>query len=314
MKTNQAGRWGLVALAIGSIAYTSLASVRARRKSKSFLSKFVKPEFEVTRTNQAIFEQNPLVPAGWAFGVIWPLIYAGLTKLMVHQALDSQTYNLRYHRARPWWVAGWGLNALFGYFFAKDDTGSLIASDLTTKANLVTALGAYKALEIDKASVPFPENLLRIAASLYVGWLTTASIVGTPNTLLALDAWDSDDDRDIPLAAGIVGAAAGAGYGLARNLNDPWILPPFVVGFSGIAARQWDQEPLIGRTAAAMAGLYVGLLTYWLPKGTFRPYQKAVVNDAVWLDEFRESWKNRIKPYLSAQMLQGWRYLKKAAR
>lgn len=225
---------------------------------------------------QTVFDRNLLVPAGWAFGVVWSTVYAGLGALLLHQALPAQVNNPRYQKALPWWWASWTLNALFGRYFSDNHPSSIVISDIITKINLPVALALHQRLEIGKTDVPAPEKYLRIPVSLYAGWLTNATIVGTPDLLLTTGVWKRDNHRDVPLSAGILSAAAGAGYVVARQLNDPWYMVPFVAGFGGIATRQWTKQPIIGRTAVGLALAYVGLLAYWLPKGTFDAYQNVV--------------------------------------
>lgn len=283
MKKTSIWRIATVAVAVGSIIYTTVTSSRSR-KSKSAEANDVPAgsefEYDVPTAYQDVFEQNMIVPAGWTFGVVWSTIYTGLTALLVHQALPSQEENPRYQKALPWWWTSWALNALFGKFFAQNDPQSIVISDLTTKFTLPATLGLHQSLGIGQVDVPAPEKYLRIPVSLYAGWVTAATVLGTPNTILTLGAWKPDEERDEPISAGILTATAGAGYVIANRLNDPWYMLPFVAGFSGIASRQWEKEPIVGRTAAALALAYAGLLAYWLPKGKFRPYDKYVVNEA----------------------------------
>ncbi|MGF7215118.1 tryptophan-rich sensory protein [Spirosoma lacussanchae] len=281
MKNSSIWRIATAVLAVGSIIYTTTSSARSRRVGKQMQQAESEPEFDVPAEYQNVFDRNLIIPAGWAFGVVWSTIYSGLGAMMVHQALPGQAYNPRYQKALPWWLTSWTLNAIFGRYFSQDDKRSVVVSDLTTKANLVAALGLHHALEIGKTDVPAPEKYLRIPVSLYTGWLTAATVVGTPDTLLTLDAWETDDERDVPVAAGILGATAGAGYLVARQLNDPWFMLPFVAGFGGIASRQWNRYPVVGLTAAGLAAAYVGLLAYWLPKGKFRDHDRTVLDAAV---------------------------------
>lgn len=258
--------------AVGSIIYTTTSSSRSRRQSRKRQPNTLASDYDVPVEYQKVFDKNLIVPAGWAFGVVWSTVYSGLGALLVHQALPAQLTNPRYQKALPWWWISWTLNAIFGRFFSQDDARSVVISDLTTKLNLPAALALHQSLEIGRTSVPAPEKYGRIPVSLYAGWLTVATVVGTPNTLLTLGWWQRDDERDVPLAAGLLSATGAAGYVIARHLNDPWYMVPFVAGFGGIATQQWGKHPLVGRTAAALALTYAGLLAYWLPKGKFRDY------------------------------------------
>lgn len=276
MKNSSFWRIATAVFAVGSIIYTTTSSSRSRRQSRKRQPNPSASDYDVPVEYQKVFDKNLIIPAGWAFGVVWSTVYSGLGALLVHQALPSQLANTRYQRALPWWWASWTLNAIFGRFFSQDDARSVVISDLTTKLNLPAALALHHSLEIGRTDVPAPEKYLRIPVSLYAGWLTAATVVGTPNTLLTLGLWERDDDRDVPLSAGILGATSVAGYVVARHLNDPWYLVPFVAGFGGIATQQWTKQPIVGRTAAGLALAYAGLLAYWLPKGKFRDYEHAV--------------------------------------
>ena len=282
MKNSSFWRIATAVFAVGSIIYTSASSSRSRQQSRARqrAKGGFDQEYDVPVEYQEVFKKNRIVPAGWAFGVVWSTIYSGLLALMVHQALPSQKHNPRYERALPWWWASWTLNAIFGRFFSQNDPQSIVISDLTTKFNLPAALALHQSLEIGQTDVPSPEKYLRIPVSLYAGWLTVATVVGTPNTILTLNGWEPDDERDEPVAAGILSATAGAGYLIAHRLNDPWYMLPFVAGFGGIATRQWEKQPIVGWTAATLAAAYAGLLIYWLPKGKFYESDMLVIDEA----------------------------------
>jgi hypothetical protein len=282
MKNSSFWRIATAVFALGSIIYTTTSSSRSRQQSRERHESDQSGseyEYDVPVEYENVFEKNMIVPAGWAFGVVWSTIYSGLGALLVHQALPSQENNPRYKNALPWWWTSWTLNAIFGRFFSQNDPRSIVISDLTTKFNLPAALALHQSLEIGKTDVPAPEKYLRIPVSLYAGWLTAATVVGTPNTLLTLNVWEPDEERDEPISAGILSATAGAGYLIANRLNDPWYMVPFVAGFGGIATRQWKKEPIVGWTAALLAAAYVGLLAYWLPKGKFHDYEHRVIDD-----------------------------------
>lgn len=279
MKNSSFWRVAVAVFAAGSIIYTSVSSSQSRRQGRQKKSSQGEAEYDVPVEYQEVFEKNLLVPAGWSFGVAWSTIYAGLGALLIHQALPDQEYNPRYQKALPWWWTSWTLNAIFGKFFSQNSPRSILISDLTTKLNLPAALALHQSLEIGKTDVPAPEKYLRIPVSLYAGWLTTAAVVGTPDVLLTLGLWEPDKERDEPIAAGLLSATAGGGYILARHLNDPWFMLPFVAGFGGIATRQWEKQPIIGWTAATLAATYVGLLAYWLPKGKFHSYEQLAIDD-----------------------------------
>lgn len=282
MKNSSFWRIATAVFAVGSIIYTTVSSNQSRQESRErrkARKSGMAYEYDVPVEYEQVFEKNMIVPAGWAFGVVWSTVYSGLTALMVHQALPSQEHNPRYQKALPWWWASWTLNAIFGRFFSQNDPRSVVISDLVTKINLPAALALHNSLGIGKTDVSSPEKYLRIPVSLYAGWLTAATVVGTPNTLLTLNAWQPDEECDEPIAAGILAATAVAGYFIARRLNDPWYMVPFVAGFGGIATRQWEKKSIVGYASAALGAAYVGLLAYWLPKDKFQDYDAYAVQD-----------------------------------
>ncbi|MFC5409026.1 tryptophan-rich sensory protein [Larkinella bovis] len=294
MKNSLFWRIGTAVLVVGSIIYTSTATATRMKKTpgKRNPQTDSTEEEKVLPEYQRVFDENPIVPDGWTFGAVWSTIYAGTTAYAIHQALPSQQDNPRYERAMPWLAVSYGLNALFGRFFSDPRTESMIGSDLVTKASLPVALGLYQQLEIGKTGVKGPEKYLRIPFSLYAGWLTTASVVGTPNLLFNLKLWKPDPHRDTPIFIGVLGATAGAAYAVARRLNDPYYLLPFVAGFAGIATKQAGKNSAISLSAAILATTVAGVLVKWLPRQKFRPLQRRLDDIGVEMETEAYGWED----------------------
>ncbi|MGA0558776.1 tryptophan-rich sensory protein [Larkinella sp. VNQ87] len=275
MKTSLWWRIGTAALVLGSIVYTSTAPRKAiaarKNKEEEIDGDTVLPEYRRT------FDENPLLPDTWTFGAVWSTIYAGTAAYAIHQALPSQENNARYRQALPWLAASYALNAVFGKFFAKPGMEDQIGADLVTKATLPLSIGLHQALEIGQTRVEGPEKYLRIPFSLYAGWLTTATVVGTPNLLLNLKVWKPDSQRDTPVFVGILGATTGAAYTIARRLNDPFYLLPFVAGFAGIATKQYGKNKVVALPAATFSLVTAGIVAKWVPKGKFEPINRKVI-------------------------------------
>ncbi|RAJ96060.1 TspO/MBR related protein [Larkinella arboricola] len=266
MKNSLFWRIGTAALVVGSIVYTATANFRKRKNEEQ--SDNVSPEY------RRVFDANPIVPDGWTFGTVWSTIYTGTTAYAIHQALPSQQSNPRYQNALPWLAISYVLNAAFGRLFSDPRRESMIGSDLVTKASLPAALALHQQLEIGKTTVGSPERYLRIPFSLYAGWLTTASVVGTPNLLLNLKLWKPEPRRDTPIFVGVLGATTGVAYAVARRLNDPYYMLPFVAGFAGIATKQYGKNNAVALTAAVCSLAVSGMLIRWLPKGEFEPVER----------------------------------------
>ncbi|WP_460673747.1 tryptophan-rich sensory protein [Larkinella ripae] len=304
MKNSLFWRIGTAVLVVGSIIYTTTAtSTRSakpagkRKQDDDEIEKDkVLPEYRV------VFDENALIPSGWTFGLVWSTIYAGTTAYAIHQALPSQEHNPRYQKAMPWLALSYVLNAVFGRFFSDPRRESIIGSDLVTKASLPVALLVHQQLEIGETNVQGTEKYLRIPFGLYAGWLTTASVVGTPNLLLNLNVWKPQPQRDTPVFIGVLGATTGVAYAVARRLNDPYYLLPFVAGFAGIATKQYGKNNAIALSAAVFSLLTAGIAARWVPRETFRPLKRPVIEihpedapeDFGWEDE---NFDREVEPY-----------------
>ena len=84
MKNSSFWRIATAVFAVGSIIYTTASSSRSRQQSKERHdagSDGSEYEYDVPVEYEAVFEKNMIVPAGWAFGVVWSTIYSGLAAL-----------------------------------------------------------------------------------------------------------------------------------------------------------------------------------------------------------------------------------------
>ena len=190
-----------------------------------------------------------------------------------HQALPAQRDNGRYAQARPWWLASYALNLAFGYFFSRPDPASRVGAGVTTIATLPVALGLHHALRIGRADVPQPERTLRRSVSLYAGWLTAATVVSA-GTLLIEAGVRPGPAGAARWASGVLPVTAAVGLAVARGLNDPYYLMPFVAAFTGIAAKQRGKAN--GVAAVAGAGAVVTAAAFanglrQLPEGAAAP-------------------------------------------
>lgn len=231
MKNNAFERWGVAAFVIGSIVGSSL--FRKPRRPGNGTKRY--------RSQQRVLDQNLTTPANGTFPLVWTVVYIGNMALAVHQALPLQRDNPRYAKARPWWLANYALNALFGYFFSRPNQPNRVGASLTTIAMLPTALALHRSLEIGRTTdIPQPERTLRRSVSVYAGWLTAATVVSAGNLLLEAGLRVNQRQRE-RWAYVVLPVTAGVEIALARRLNDPYYLAPFVAAFGGIAAKQWGK-------------------------------------------------------------------------
>ncbi|MFD2574118.1 tryptophan-rich sensory protein [Spirosoma soli] len=250
MKNNQVERYGIAALVIGSILGTF------------FFSRPRKGAFRTTLADeqQEELDRNLTTPANATFGVVWPVVYTGTIGLAIHQALPSQQNNLRYAKARPWLAVNYVLNALFGYFFSRQDVRSRVGAGLTTVSMLPASLALHQQLEIGKTEVPEPENTLRKSISLYAGWLTAATVVSGAN-LLQQAGFLVPKAVARRLAYAVLSGTGGLGLIVSKRLNDPYYLTTLIAAFVGIAAKQRGKNDGVAALAAAWALVLTAVFT-----------------------------------------------------
>jgi hypothetical protein len=120
------------------------------------------------------------VPAGYVFS-IWGLIYLGLLAYTIYQALPAQRDNPRLVRIGWAVVVGNFANAAWIFFWHY----LLFPLSLLVMVILLAALlFIYTRLEIGKTNVDTLERwLVNIPFSVYLGWITVATIANTADVL-----------------------------------------------------------------------------------------------------------------------------------
>lgn len=216
----------------------------------------------------AVSDRYPtyVVPAGYAFS-IWGLIFALSLAYAVYQALPAQ-------RTRPllrrvgWFTAAafagatlWQVAFPGGLFWVSVALiFAMLASLAVVVARTVEHLGGLSRADL---------WLVRVTFSIYLGWITVASVANVAQTLSA-GGWTAQD----PGAAGwgvamlLAAGAIGAAVAIATRANLPyaltviWALVAVVVG-----QRSSDTPVGTGATqaAAAVAAALVGaaVLVAW---------------------------------------------------
>jgi hypothetical protein len=120
------------------------------------------------------------VPAGYVFA-IWGIIYLGLMAYAVYQALPSQKDNPRL-QTTGWWVVLGGLanSAWIFLWHYQLFVGTLVAM-LTL---LVTLIAVYVRLGTNQFKVSPGETwAVRVPFSIYLGWITVATIANITDVL-----------------------------------------------------------------------------------------------------------------------------------
>jgi len=132
----------------------------------------------------SVSNNNPtlITPAGYVFS-IWSIIYILLGAFVVYQALPRER-NSEYHRKISWLFVLSSLINMAWIFVWQFE--SLILSVVFIFALLLTLIAIYMRLNIGKSKAKTSERLaVHLPFSVYLGWITIASIANVAVTLTA---------------------------------------------------------------------------------------------------------------------------------
>jgi len=188
------------------------------------------------------------VPAGYVFS-IWGLIYLALSAFAVYQALPAQRENPHLRRigylfalscvANSAWIFLWHYE-----FFEL----TLVAMFLL----LLSLIAIYLRLDIGRARVSAAEKwLVHIPFSIYLGWITVATIANVTAVLYYLN-WDGWGIR--PEVWAVIMLIVGAGIASAVSISRGDVAYALVIvwAFVGIAVKH-ARAPIVAVTAGLMA-------------------------------------------------------------
>jgi hypothetical protein len=195
------------------------------------------------------------VPAGYVFS-IWGVIYLGLILFAIYQALPAQRDNPRLARVGYLFVLSCVANTAWLFLWHYEQFAWTILAMLTLLGSLIAI---YLRLGIGRAAVaPAERWLVRAPFSIYLGWITVATIANATSLLdyLGWGGWGLDDAlwAVIMLAAGVAIAAA-----VRFTRRDAAYVLVLVWAFAGIAVKH-AAAPLVATAAWVSAGLLIGLL------------------------------------------------------
>jgi len=205
------------------------------------------------------------VPAGYVFS-IWGLIYLALMAFAVYQALPAQRENPHLRR--------------IGYLFAL----SCVANsawiflwhyeffELTLVAMfglLLSLIAMYLRLGIGRVRVSTAEKwLVHIPFSIYLGWITVATIANVTSVLYYLN-WDGWGIRPEIWAVIMLVVGAGITSAVSISRGDVAYVLVIVWAFVGIAVKH-AATPLVAITAGLMALIVALTLLVGVPRNRRR--------------------------------------------
>jgi benzodiazapine receptor len=208
-------------------------------------------------------DQYPIltVPAGYAFA-IWSLIYLGLIGFVVYQALPSQRENPRIARITPLFL----LSCLTNIGWLLTWHYEILSLNIVLMLVLLGSLIAiYRQLRADGAHVSNGERwLVWVPFSLYMGWITVATIVNLTVVLYAA-GWQDTGTLGAALASLLFVVAAAIAVTIARRFNDPAYALVVVWALVAVAIKH-AAVMLVATTAWVAAVLVALVVAYTLVK------------------------------------------------
>jgi len=195
------------------------------------------------------------VPAGYVFS-IWGLIYLGLVAYAVYQALSAQKENPRLRKIGGWFLIGSLANIAWIFLWHYEVFTVTIFAMLVL---LISLILIYLGLEIGRSEVPSSEKwFVRIPFSIYLGWITVATIANVTSLLdhLKWGGWGISDQLWAVIMI-LIGAGVATAVYITRK--DFAYMLVIIWAFMGIAAKHKD-TPLVANAAWIGTGIVAGVL------------------------------------------------------
>lgn len=195
------------------------------------------------------------VPAGYVFS-IWALIYIGLIAYGIYQVLPAQRENPRLRSIGYLFILSCLANITWLFLWHYEVFEYTLVAMLVL---LVTLIAIYLRLDIGRSKVSNAEKwAVHIPFSIYLGWITVATIANTTQLLYYLDwnGWGISAEiwAVIILAAGVVISAA-----MSLTRTDIAYSLVLVWAYIGIAVKH-ASTPIVSNSALIAAGLILVIL------------------------------------------------------
>jgi hypothetical protein len=191
------------------------------------------------------------VPAGYVFS-IWGLIYLGLIAFAIYQALPSQAANPGLRRVGYLFVLSCVANIAWLFLWHYN----IFLLTLVAMLSLLgTLIAIYLILGIGRTPAPPAETwLVRLPFSIYLGWVTVATIANATSVLDYL-RWDGFGIAPEVWAVIMLAAATIIGMLVGITRRDTAYLLVLIWAFVGIGVKH-------SATATVAVGAYIA--TGWL--------------------------------------------------
>ena len=216
------------------------------------------------------------VPAGYVFS-IWGLIYLALLGFTVYQALPAQRENPSLRRIGYLYALSCAANIAWLFLWHYEQ---FVWTLVAMVALLLLLIAIYLRVGIGRSRVPAAETwLVRVPFSLYLGWITVATIANITEVLYYL-SWSGWGISPEIWAVIMLVAAAIIASAVSLTRGDIAYVLVIVWAFAGIAVKQ-SGTPVVAITAAVLAAvvLLTPLLGVPLTRRRLRGQEKAASRD-----------------------------------
>jgi translocator protein len=195
------------------------------------------------------------VPAGYVFA-IWGVIYLALIAYAVYQALPAQRGNPTLARIAPLFIASNIANSAWIFLWHYEQFPLTLIAML---ALLGTLIAIYLRLGIGQAAVSAGMRwLVHLPFSLYLGWVTVATIANLTDVLDFLQ-WGGFGLPPQVWAVILLAAAATIAALISLTRRDVAYLLVLVWAVSGIAVKQ-AAAPLVANSAWVVTAFVIAML------------------------------------------------------
>ncbi len=198
------------------------------------------------------------VPAGYVFS-IWGLIYLALLGFTVYHSLPSQRENPRLRQVGYWFALGNLANAVWIFLWHYLLIPASLVMMLTLLASLLII---YVRLEIGLKPAPSAAEkwLVNLPFSIYLGWITVATIANVTDALYDLN-WNGFGIAPEVWAVIMLVVATLVAALMAFTRGDVAYMAVLAWAFAGIGVKQAG-TPLVANSAWIAAGVVVILAVF----------------------------------------------------
>jgi benzodiazapine receptor len=197
-----------------------------------------------------------VTPAGYVFA-IWGVIYALLLVFVVFQALPNQREKPFLTQISVLFILSSVLNVVWLFLWHYDQ---IVLSVALMFALLTTLIVVYFRLGIGKSSVSLKERVfVRLPFSVYLGWITVASIANVASALVAVK-WDGFGLANDVWAVIVIAVALLITLGVIATRKDVAYSLVIVWALVGIAVNQSAYQNIVLAATVSVVSIVAALV------------------------------------------------------